>query len=99
MAHMIVENPGLVALRLAEEQACAGYLAARREMVRLAARVALVGRLVTEQPARPDFRAALATVATAHGVAVQRTDLAWTRWHRAQLRTDAHWTETQRRHG
>lgn len=87
-------NPALTALRLAEEQACAGYLAARKEMLRLRARVVTVGRLVTERPKRPDYHASLRSLATAHGAAVQRTRLAFAHWHRAQMRSDACWTAT-----
>ena len=83
----------MTALRLAEERACAGYLAARKDMLRLRARVVTVGRLVTERP-RPDYHATLRTVATAHGAAVQRTRLAFERWQQAQLRADAQWTAT-----
>lgn len=91
------ENATLVAFRLSEEKAAAGYLAARREMVALAARVASVRQLVSERPARADYRAKLRAVQAAHGAAVARTGVAFERYHRAQLRADAHWTATQGR--
>ncbi|GAB3580384.1 hypothetical protein GCM10027445_50590 [Amycolatopsis endophytica] len=90
----VIERPVLVALRLSEERAAEGYLTARREMVRLASRVASIRQLVTERPMRADYRAALRDAQAAHGAAVQRTGLAYQRWHRAQLRSDAHWTDT-----
>jgi hypothetical protein len=86
-------NLSLTALRLAEERACAGYLAARKDMLRLRARVVTVGRLVTERP-RPDYHASLRTLATAHGAAVERTRLAYARWQQTQRRSDAYWTAT-----
>ncbi|WP_115945077.1 MULTISPECIES: hypothetical protein [Amycolatopsis] len=86
-----------MALRLSEERAAEGYLAARREMVRLAARVASIRQLVTEQPTRADYRAALRDAQVAHGAAVERTGLAYQRWHAAQLRSDARWTATEGR--
>ncbi|MET9231402.1 hypothetical protein [Lentzea sp. NPDC003310] len=84
----------LAAFRLAEEQACAGYLVARKAMVRLAARMASISQLVRENPTRADYSAALAHVRGLHGDAVERTRLAWQRWNRAQVRSDAFWAAT-----
>ncbi|WP_020418544.1 hypothetical protein [Amycolatopsis sp. ATCC 39116] len=97
MDSIVIERPVLVALRLSEERAAEGYLAARREMVRLAARVASMRQLVAEQPARADYRAALREAQVAHGAAVERAGLAYQRWQRAQLRADAQWTATEGR--
>lgn len=91
------ESLTLTAFRLSEEEAAAGYLLARREMVRLAGRVASVRQLVAERPLRADYRAGLRDAETAFGAAAQRTRLAFERWHRAQLRSDAHWTATHGR--
>ncbi|WP_435061905.1 hypothetical protein [Amycolatopsis thermoflava] len=84
----------LTALRLAEEEAAGRYLAARREMLRLRSQVTAIGRLVSQHPRRLDYRASLRTVATAHGAAVQRVQLAYERWQQAQLRSDSYWTDT-----
>ncbi|QRP46904.1 hypothetical protein [Amycolatopsis sp. FDAARGOS 1241] len=86
--------PMLTAFRLSEERAAARYLVARKEMVRLATRVASVRQLVVEQPLRADYRAVLRALEAAHSDAVRRTRLAYERWHGAQLRSDAHWTAT-----
>lgn len=82
----------LAALRLAEEQACAGYLEARRSLVRLAKQVASISQLVREQPGRADYRAALGGVMGQHFDAQERTRLAYSRWQRAQRRADAFWS-------
>lgn len=81
----------LVAFRLSEEQACAGYLKARKAMVRLAAQVASIGQLVKEQPDRADYRTALGQLIGRHFDAEQRTRLAWQCYQRAQFRADAFW--------
>lgn len=94
MESRMSEGPVLAAFRLSEERAAAGYLAARKAMVALAARVDSIRQLVTEQPLRADYRAALRTAETAHDDAVTRTALALDRWHAAQLRSDSHWTAT-----
>lgn len=88
------EDNMLIALRLSEERAATGYLAARREMVVLAARMASVRQMVAERPARADYRVVLAAVEAAHSAAVARTHRAFERYHRAQLRSDSRWTET-----
>jgi hypothetical protein len=82
----------LFALRLAEEQACAGYLTARKAMMSLAVRAASVAQMVRERPTRVDYRAALEDVLDAYRAASTRTRLAYGRWQRAQLRADAYWT-------
>ncbi|WP_143249870.1 hypothetical protein [Amycolatopsis sacchari] len=84
----------MAAFRLSEEQAAGGYLAARKEMVRLATRVASLRQLVREQPGRAGYRVALAAAEDAHRAAVTRTGLAFERWQAAQLRSDAVWSET-----
>jgi hypothetical protein len=89
--------PVLVALRLSEEQACAGYLTARRAMVRLARWAASLGQLVAEQPARRDYRTAWDLALAAYRDAALRTRLAWQCWQRAQHRCDAVWTATEGR--
>ncbi|MDQ0378602.1 hypothetical protein [Amycolatopsis thermophila] len=93
----VIERPALVALRLSEERAAEGYLAARRDMVRLASRIASLRQLASEQPMRADYRVALRDAQVAHGAAVERAGLAYQRWQRAQLRSDAHWTATEGR--
>jgi hypothetical protein len=90
-------DASLTALRLAEEQACARYLAARKAQIRLGARVGSLAQLVAEQPQRADYRAARDRVVEAHGDAVQRTRLAYLTWQRAQRRADAMWTATEGR--
>lgn len=94
MERTVSDGPVLAAFRLSEERAAEGYLAARKEMVRLATRVASVRQLMTEQPMRTDYRAALRELETTHRDAMRRTRLALERWHGAQLRSDAHWTVT-----
>ncbi|ANZ36869.1 hypothetical protein BBK82_13085 [Lentzea guizhouensis] len=81
----------LTALRLAEEQACAGYLVARKSMVRAAALVASVSQLVRERPTRADYREVLGELMGRHFDAEQRVRLAYERWQRAQRRADAFW--------
>ncbi|MFJ8963663.1 hypothetical protein ACIRG5_30165 [Lentzea sp. NPDC102401] len=90
MFEMTFSRP-LAAFRLAEEQACMGYLTARKSMVRLASRVASIAQLVREHPTRADYRAALEHVKGLHVDAVDRTRLAWLRWQNAQVRSDAFW--------
>lgn len=89
-----VEVTPLVALRLAEERACAGYLAARKAMVRLGALTRSMGRLVNEQPRRADYRRSHVGLMSAHTDATIRCQSAWQVWQRAQRRSDAAWTET-----
>lgn len=91
------EKPSLTAFRLSEEKAAAGYLAARREMVALAARMASVRQLVFERPTRADYKTALNAAEIALSAAMERTHRAFERYHRAQVRSDAHWTATQGR--
>lgn len=86
----------LAAFRLAEEQACAGYLKARKAMVRLAAQVASIGQLVKENPNRVDYRTALGQLTGRHFDAEQRTRLAYQRWQRAQVRADAFWAASNK---
>lgn len=94
MEQELVEVSSLAAFRLSEERAAEGYLTARKAMVARAARVESVRQLVTEQPLRADYRAALRDAQSAHADAVERTELAFDRWQAAQLRTDSHWTAT-----
>ena len=94
MERMVSDGPVLAGFRLSEERAAGGYLAARKEMVRLATRLASVRQLVTEQPTRTDYRAAVRELEATHRDAMRRTRLAFERWHGAQLRSDAHWTAT-----
>lgn len=88
------DGTSLVALRLAEEQACAGYLAARRVMVERAGRVALLRSLTSKNPTRMDYRLESSRAVEAHVEAAARTSAAWSSWQRAQFRTDQHWTAT-----
>ncbi|SES20879.1 hypothetical protein [Actinokineospora terrae] len=81
-------------LRLSEEQVCAGYLAARKAMVAAGTRVLSLGRLVAEHPGRTDYRRAWFTAQANHAAALNRTEIAYSRWTRAQLRTDAAWSAT-----
>ena len=90
-------DTSLAALRLAEEQACGRYLAARKAQIRLGARVGSLAQLVAEQPKRADYRDARDRAIEAHGDAVQRTRLAYLAWQRAQMRADAMWTATEGR--
>jgi hypothetical protein len=87
-------DPTLMSLRLHEEQACAGYLAARKAMKFAAAHAASMRQLSLEQPTRVDYRNAFNKASGDFLAASERTQLAYDRWIRAQLRTDAHWTET-----
>lgn len=82
----------LAAFRLAEEQACGGYLKARKALVRLAAQVASISLLVQEHPTRADYRTVLGQLMGRKFDAEQRTRLAYQRWQRAQLRADAFWS-------
>jgi hypothetical protein len=98
MEHDTTTNTTLQALWLSMEQACAGYLTARKAMVTLATRAESLGQLVVEQPLRADYRAAWDAAVDAHAAATRRTDAAWQNWHRAQERYDAVWTATEGRH-
>ncbi|GGM77435.1 hypothetical protein GCM10012275_55170 [Longimycelium tulufanense] len=95
MENDVTPAPAVALLRLAEEKACAGYLAARKAQMRLGARVASLRQLVAEQPTRPDYRAAWDAAALAFGDAVQRTRLAYACWQRAQVAADAAWTAAE----
>jgi hypothetical protein len=87
----------LMSLRVNEEQACAGYLAARKAQMSLARLTASLKQLVAEQPTRVDYRDAFYKALDGYNHAGQRTRLAYNRWLRAQLRTDARWTATEGR--
>ncbi len=87
-------DPRLTALYLAEEQACAGYVAARKVQIRLGTRLVSLHRLTVEQPRRADYRQALTGLASRYRAANERTRLAYQRWQRAQLCTDGEWTDT-----
>lgn len=88
----------LMAFRAQEERACAGYLAARKAMVTTAARLASYRQLVAEHPARVDYREAFYSALDAYNAAVARTRLAYNRYIRSQVRTDAQWTITEGRY-
>ncbi|MGZ3147276.1 hypothetical protein ACVDFE_35850 [Lentzea chajnantorensis] len=81
----------LVAFRLYEEHTCAGYLKARKAMVRLSARVASLSQLVRERPDRIDYRTVLGELVGRQIDAEQRTRLAYERWQRAQRQSDMVW--------
>jgi hypothetical protein len=87
----------LMSLRIHEEQACAGYLAARRAMMALARLTASLRQLCAEQPSRVDYRDAFYKALDDYNHAGARTRLAYNRWIRAQLRTDSRWTDTEGR--
>jgi hypothetical protein len=87
-------DPTLTALYLAEERACAGYVEARKAQTRLATRMASLHRLTVEQPRRANYRVALIGLGRLYRDARERTDLAFARWHDAQLCTDGRWTDT-----
>lgn len=92
MTAINIGKPSLVALRLAEESACAGYLVARRAMVTLAAREASVSQMLRERPGRADYLAALKKLVSDRVDAQERTRLAYRRWQRAQVFADTVWT-------
>ncbi len=87
-------DPRLTALYLAEEQACAGYVAARKDQIKLAGQVVSLHQLTVEQPRRADYRNALTCLAGRYRAAKQRTITAYDRWVAAQLHTDEQWTGT-----
>lgn len=87
----------LAGLKAAEEQACGGYVTARKAQIALAPRLASLHRLVTEQPRRTDYRVALSQAASRYRAAKQRTDLAYQRWQAATRGYDAVWQDTQGR--
>jgi hypothetical protein len=89
----------LMSLRVHEEQACAGYLAARKAMMSLARLTASLKQLTAEQPTRVDYRDAFYKALDDYNHAGERTRLAYNRWVRAQLRTDSRWTDTAGRNG
>jgi len=86
--------PVVTALRLSEERACAGYLAARKAMVVTGTRALSLGRLAAEHPERADYRDSWVSARAAHSEALDRVEIAYGRWLRAQRRTDAAWTTT-----
>jgi hypothetical protein len=88
-----VEVTPLMALELAEERACAGYLAARKAMVRAGALARSMGRLATEQ-SRADYRRSHTALVTAHTDATVRCQAAYLAYQRARHRFDAMWTAT-----
>jgi hypothetical protein len=89
----------LMSLRLKEEQACAGYLAAHKAMKYAAVRAASMRQLSMQQPTRVDYRDAAYKASDDFNAACERTRLAYNRWIRAQLRTDSRWTDTEGRNG
>ena len=94
MSEIETTDPTLTALYLAEEQVCAGYVDARKAQTELARRMASLYQLTIEQPRRADYRAALIGLGRQYREARERTDLAFVRWHEAQLCTDGRWTGT-----
>jgi hypothetical protein len=94
MSETETADPRLTALVLAEEAVCAGYVAARKAQIQLAAPMASLYRLTIEQPRRADYRQALTGLASQYRAAKQRTDLAYARWQEAQVCTDLRWTDT-----
>lgn len=96
MSEVKITMSPLAAFRLAEEQACGGYLKARKAMVRLAAQVASIAQLVREHPSRADYRAVLGQLVGRQLDAEQRTRLAYQRWQRAQFRADAFWAASNK---
>ena len=90
-------NPALNGLKQAEERACGGYVVARKDMIRLATRMASLHRLVVEQPRRTDYRVALSEEASRYRAAKERTDLAYERWQQAAHRYDLVWQDTEGR--
>jgi hypothetical protein len=82
-------DPTYTALHLAEEHACKRYLAARRELVAVAAHAASLGQLATEHPHRLDYQAAWREAVLAQSRAMTRTGSAWTLVQHARRRTDA----------
>ncbi|WP_091455700.1 hypothetical protein [Actinokineospora iranica] len=82
---------------MSEERAAAGYLAARKALVAAGTRVVSLGRLVAEHPGRADYREAWFAARAAQTAALDRVEIAYGRWQRAQLRTDAAWTATSGR--
>lgn len=90
-------DPTLAALRLAEEHACGGYLAARKSMVALAVQAVSLSQLADQQPTRLDYRRARDRALGQYRDAAARTRLAYTRWQRAQIHSDAWWTATEGR--
>jgi hypothetical protein len=93
MSETEIVDRRLTALRLAEEQACAGYVA-RKDQITLAGRVVSLHQLTVEQPRRSDYRNALICLASRYRDAKQRTITAYGRWVAAQLHTDGRWTDT-----
>jgi hypothetical protein len=90
-----IDDSRLSALYVREEQACAGYLTARKAMTHAAARLASHRRLADEQPQRVDYRQAFYQALETFNDAVKRTEIAYTRYLNAQVRTDTCWTALQ----
>jgi hypothetical protein len=88
------DQTALTALWLATERASAGYLAARKDFLRLNWRAMSLRRLASEQPARTDYRAALTHVESAVADATERVDLAQAARDLAWQIYDAKWTAT-----
>lgn len=87
-------HPALVALRLADERACEGYLVARKAMLAAAAYGLSLIHLAAQHPGRADYRAAAAAARVRFRDAEARVQLAYARWQRAANRYDAAWTAT-----
>lgn len=87
----------LAVLRLAEERAAAGYLAARKAMKHAAARGVGVVHLAAQHPTRADYQRAAARACAVFRAAERRTGLAYTAWQRAIHRYDTEWMATEGR--
>lgn len=87
----------LTALRLKEEQECAGYLAAHKAMRVTAAHTASMRHLAVAHPNRLDYVAALDKALANFQAATERTELAYADYQRAQMAYDVQWTETMGR--
>jgi hypothetical protein len=91
------DDSRLSGLYLREEKACGGYLAARKAMTHAAALLASHRRLADEQPKRVDYRQAFYRALESFNDATRRTEIAYTRYLNAQVRTDTCWTATEGR--
>lgn len=89
------EQATLTALRLSEEKACAGYLAARKDMKTVAVRLVSRRQLAIEQPSRVDYRRAFYQALEDYNTAAARTRRAYNAYIQAQIRSDAQWTVTE----
>lgn len=94
---MVKVPMSLVALRLAEEMACGGYLTARKAMMAAASRGLSLLVLSEQHPQRADYRQQAAIARRLFGDAERRTQAAYERWQGAVRRSDSLWTDTEGR--